>query len=255
MFRGETSGERIGPFVSQFLWRDVCYGVKTVEQRFRAPSRRQSFLNSFDSWVACQRGSRTGETLRLDPTRRDISSYRELVEYVHRDFSFQPFMNAALIALHIGGDRRDAVLSPTNPYRGSVTQFGDITLGSKNVLSLLAQKTSYYYKWRAHRRARPEAIGARLDLPLSGRKSYDLHPAILEATGSRVPKRVSVPGCCLRPIPRVARRIRRIRPLAPSTPERARSCSRRSLTKDISFQIRSKPRSTVRDLRRGEART
>jgi len=41
---------------------------------------------------------------------------------------------------------------PTNPYRGSRTQFGDITLGSKNVLSLVAQaallgqKGAYFHK-------------------------------------------------------------------------------------------------------------
>jgi hypothetical protein len=58
-------------------------------------------------------------------------------------------MDAALMILSMG---RDAVPSPTNPYRGSRSEFGDITFGSKNLLSLLAQasllaqKTSYYYK-------------------------------------------------------------------------------------------------------------
>jgi len=42
---------------------------------------------------------------------------------------------SALIMLALGKD----VLSTTNPYRGSRTQIGDITLGSKNVLSMLAQ--------------------------------------------------------------------------------------------------------------------
>src|SRR5262249_28951742 len=69
------------------------------------------------------------------------------------------------------------------------TQFGDISFGSKNLLSLLAQasllgqKTSYYQKWQVHRRGRPEAFGARIDVHLSGRKSYDLHSAILESDG------------------------------------------------------------------------
>jgi hypothetical protein len=67
-------------------------------------------------------------------------------------------MNAALIMLALGKD----ALSPTNPYRGSRTQFGDITLGSKNVLSLVAQaallgqKGAYFHKWQVHRRLRPE---------------------------------------------------------------------------------------------------
>jgi hypothetical protein len=185
LFRGETAGDRSGPFISQFLWRDIPFGLKTVDQRFFAPARGQSFLTTFGAWLACQRGARSQGAL-LDDEPHYISSYRELIEYVHRDFSFQAFMDAALIILR-GGD--DAVLSPTNPYRGSKTEFGDITFGNKNILSLLAaasllaQKTSYYQKWQVHRRARPESVGGRIDAQLSRRKSYDLHPAILECEG------------------------------------------------------------------------
>ena len=149
LFRGETAGERRGPLVSQFLWLDIPYGAGTVEQRFRAPSRGQEFVTTFAEWLACQRGAKVRGLIKFDSTPRYISSYRELCEYVHRDFSFQPFMDAALIIMRMGGD---AVLSRTNPYRCATGQFGDITLGSKNVLSLLAQasllaqKASYYYK-------------------------------------------------------------------------------------------------------------
>jgi len=186
LFRGETAGDHRGPFVSQFLLRDIPYGLKTVHQRFRAPTRGQSFLTTFDAWVACQRGARPQSQLRFDGEPRYIASYRELVEYVHRDFSFQAFMDAALIILSMAGE---AVLSPTNPYRGSRSEFGDITFGSKNLLSLLAQasllaqKTAYYYKWQVHRRARPETFGGRIEVQLTGRKSYNLHPAILACDG------------------------------------------------------------------------
>jgi hypothetical protein len=47
--------------------------------------------------------------------------------------------------------------------------------------SLLAQKTSYYQKWQVHRRARPESFGGCIDVHLSGRKSYDIDPAILRS--------------------------------------------------------------------------
>ena len=76
-------------------------------------------------------------------------------------------------------------LSPTNPYRGSRTQFGDITFGNKNVLSLIAQaallgqKGAYYHKWLVHRRLRPECFAGRIEVHLSGRKSYDIDSAIL----------------------------------------------------------------------------
>jgi hypothetical protein len=186
LFRSDAADDRRGPFVSQFLWRDVPFGPKIVQQRFRVPAQGQDFLTGFDAWLACQRGARSAETPHIDHEPRYIANYRALTEFVHHDFSFQAFMDAALIVLRMGGD--DA-LSPTNPHRGSRTQFGDITFGSKNLLSmlaqasLLAQKVSYFRKWQIHRRARPEVFGGRIDIHLSGRKSYDIHPAILHSDG------------------------------------------------------------------------
>lgn len=184
LFRSGARGDLRGPFVSQFLWQDIPFGLKTIDQHYRVPARGQHFLTRFDAWLACQRGALSTENMRFEAEPRYIANYRGLTEYVHRDFSFQAFMNAALIVLRMGGDE---VLSPTNPYRGSGTQFGDITLGNKNLLSmlaqasLLAQKVSYYQKWQVHRRARPECFGGRIDVHLTGRKSYDIHPAVLHS--------------------------------------------------------------------------
>jgi len=189
LFRGISAGDQRGPFVSQFLWHDIPYGLKIVDQRFPVPIPGQNFLTRFEDWLACQRGARAKNAPRIGAEPRYITTYRSLAEYAHRDFSFQPFMDAALIILRMGGERGDDLLSPTNPYRGSHTQFGDITLGNKNLLtllaqaSLLAQKTSYYQKWQVHRRARPEAFGGRIDVHLSGHKSYDIDPTILHSEG------------------------------------------------------------------------
>src|SRR5215831_213617 len=87
LFRGETVGDRRGPLVSQFLWRDIPYGLQTIEQRYRVPQPGQDFLTTFDKWLDCQRGGRARAPTRFDPTSRYIASYRALVEYVHRDFS------------------------------------------------------------------------------------------------------------------------------------------------------------------------
>jgi hypothetical protein len=87
--------------------------------------------------------------------------------------------------LRLGGE----ALSPTNPYRGSRTQFGDITFGNKNVLSLLGQaallgqKGAHYHKWLVHRRLRPECFAGRIEVHLSGRNSYDIDQAVLRCDG------------------------------------------------------------------------
>jgi hypothetical protein len=131
--------------------------------------------------LACQRGRKPRAKLEYANSSRYICSNRELAEFVHRDFSFQAYMNAALIMLHFGED----ALSPTNPYHGSKTQFGDITFGNKNILSMVAQaaelgqKGAYYHKWLVHRRLRPEVFGGRLQSHFSERKSYDIQSDIL----------------------------------------------------------------------------
>jgi hypothetical protein len=182
LFRGETPGEFIGPYVSQFLWLEIPYGIKKIDQRYTFPVRGQNFLTGYADWLACQRGQEPRRKILLDDQPRYVCSNRELAEYVHHDFSFQAYMNAALILLQFG----EEALSPTNPYRGSRRQFGDITFGNKNVLSMLAQasllgqKGSYYHKWLVHRRLRPEVFGGRLETCLSGKKSYDIHSDLLQ---------------------------------------------------------------------------
>jgi hypothetical protein len=210
IFRGETAGDLVGPYLSQLLWLDVPYGITRIPQRYVFPGRGQGFLTAFREWLACQRGQRPARKLAFEDAPRYISSNRELAEFVHQDFSFQPYLNAALIMLGLGED----ALSPTNPYRGSKTQFGDITFGAKNVVSLVAQaallgqKGSYYHKWLVHRRLRPEVFGARLEVHAAGRKSYDVHPdvlrcdavaRVLSATGSRLLPSAFPEGCPTHP--------------------------------------------------------
>jgi hypothetical protein len=181
LFRGETPGDLAGPYVSQFLWLDVPYGMTTIQQRYRSPGRGQGFLTDYKEWLACQSGMGTGARLRFDPEPRFICSNRDLAGFVHRDFPYQAYLNAALIMLGFS----EGALSPTNPYRGSRTQVGGMTFGGPNVLSLLgaasliALKGSYYHKWLVHRRLRPESFAGRVETHLSGRKKYDIHADVL----------------------------------------------------------------------------
>ena len=174
---------------------------------------------------------RAGVKTRFAAQRRYLATARDLSEYIHSDFSYQPYLNAALIALAYGSE----ALSPTNPYRRSKRQFGDITLGNKDVLTLvaqaalLAQKGSWYHKWQVHRRLRPEAFSGRVDNQLAGRYRYDVHADLLarRRPGAHA-RRAAAARSSPRHIPKAARRTRRIRPRTPPMPGRAARCSRRS---------------------------
>lgn len=200
LFRGETTGDPIGPFISQFLWLDVPYGIKTIEQQYRFPTKGQSFLTDYQEWLACQRAVKPTHKLQFDSQPRFICSHRELAEYVHQDFSFQPYLNAALIILRFGSE----ALSPTNPYHASKTQFGDITFGNKNILSLVAQaaiigqKGAWYHKWLVHRRLRPESFAGRIENQIKGKKAYDIHADILNCDALK--RSIATNRTCLLPV-------------------------------------------------------
>jgi hypothetical protein len=99
LFRGTTDGDLIGPYLSQFLWQDVPYGVLPISQRIRTSIPGIDFLTSFDEWLAIQNGATPRKTTWLDRTTRYIRSARDLTRYVHEDFSYEAFLNACLILL------------------------------------------------------------------------------------------------------------------------------------------------------------
>jgi membrane-associated phospholipid phosphatase len=134
---------------------------------------------NYSSWLAVQNGGATGAN-RLDQTLRHIMTGRDLTEFVHWDFTYQAFLDAALILLtmRVPFDSR-------NPYRNSVTQSGFGTFGGPHVLDLVARvatcaiKACWYQKWLVHRRLRPEEFGARVHNVKIGAANYPIHDALL----------------------------------------------------------------------------
>jgi membrane-associated phospholipid phosphatase len=98
-----------------------------------------------------------------------------------KDFSYQGFLNAALILLSHGA----GALDPNNPYNGYGRQGAFVNFGGPDILTMVAQvalmglKAAWYQKWSVHRRARPEAIGCKVHSVLSGTASYPIHPSLL----------------------------------------------------------------------------
>ena len=183
-FRGATPGDLAGPYISQFLWMDIPYGIKPVDQRYVLPHTSQAFLTSADDWLACQRGVRPKAKIVFDDLPRYIANNHDLSEWVHQDFNFQASLSAALIIQKWGDD----AVSSMNPYKASKTQGGGVTWG-REVLGLLSQLTSaaqkacYFHKWLVHRRIRPEAYGGKLDAQVSGRNALDIHSDLVHCDG------------------------------------------------------------------------
>jgi hypothetical protein len=183
LFRGRSAGDAAGPYVSQFLLKDVPLTPHRLEQRIRTAVPGVDYLRAYDGWLANQNGALAAVN-RFDDRARYIRNGRDLGEYVHRDFSYQPYLNACLMALRMG-----VPADGGNPYKHSRTQSAFITFGQPYLLYLLAAVTQcslavcWYQKWRVHRRLRPEEMGGRVDNHLRGAAAYPLHRDLLDCAG------------------------------------------------------------------------
>lgn len=165
LFRGETAGDRAGPFVSQFLFKPIPFGALALPQACRVPIEGADFMTRFDEHLRVQNGLPATAALRFETDGRFIRNGRDLAEWVRGDFSYQAFLAAAQILLGFG----PAALAPSNPYRASRTQGGFVTFGGPHVLDLVARvailalKAAWFHKWLVHRRLRPEELGGRVE--------------------------------------------------------------------------------------------
>jgi membrane-associated phospholipid phosphatase len=182
MFRGNTPGDLVGSYLSQFLWLDVPYGATIIVQRCRTTVAGDDYMTAYPEWLNNQRGFPPARVNKLDPTPRYLRNGRDVGEYVHRDFTYQAFLNACLILLAM-----HAPLKATNPYTRSVTQGGFVTFGAPHVLDMVARvanaalKASWCHKWLVHRRLRPEAFAGRVHNHLTGTAQYPLHAEVLNS--------------------------------------------------------------------------
>ncbi len=169
--------------MSQFLWNYIPYGPMTIPQTYVMPAAGQDFMTSQGDWLAIQNGGAPSGSIATDPIPRYISRGRDLAEWVHKDFPYQAFLNAALILLGLGPNAVDSA----NPYRTSATQGGFVTFGAAEILDLVARvarqalKAAWYQKWLVHRRVRPEAFAGCVHFHMTGAKIYPIHPELLES--------------------------------------------------------------------------
>jgi len=181
LFRGSAGGDLVGPYISQFLWKPVPFTPLRVEQKIRTAVPGLDYLTDFDGWLAIQNGALSGVN-RFDESPRYIRNGRDLGEYVHRDFTYQAFLGACLIALKAG-----TLPDGGNPYKHSRTQGAFTTFGQPFLLSVVAMvtqaalKACWYQKWVVHRRIRPEELAGRVEVHLRKSAEMPLHESLFSS--------------------------------------------------------------------------
>lgn len=175
LFRGSTRGDVAGPYISQFLLKDIPYGTLLIAQRNALAPERVDHLTDRASWLAAQRGRLVSVPPPDYGQPRYLHKPRDLATYVHYDALYEAYLNAALYLLAAG-----APLDQGIPYQHSANQDGFGTYGGPHILSLVTEvatralKAVWFQKWFVHRRQRPEAFGGRIDAHLTGLRRYDM---------------------------------------------------------------------------------
>ena len=176
LFRGTSSGDLNGPYLSQFLWKDIPYGAGVIVQQYSTPHSGIDFLTSYDEWLAIQNGQSPPRSMILDDSPRFIRNARDLTWYVHQDFTYQAYLNACQILLHSG----NVGLSRSNPYSSFNKESAFVTFGAANILEWIgsiasaALRAAWCQKWLIHRRLRPEEFGGRVYQRIANSKSYPI---------------------------------------------------------------------------------
>ena len=181
VFRGILNGDKVGPYISQFLYQTVPFGALSIEQQLLPLQAGLNYMTTLTDAVNVQRGIAAGPQ-SFGATRRYISNFRDLAAYVHVDALHQAYLQAALILLGQGVAVDSGFpLNATTRSGGFVTFGGAAILGLVTEVAVAALKATWYQKWNVHRRLRPEAMGIRTHVHRTGGASYPIHSQLLNS--------------------------------------------------------------------------
>jgi hypothetical protein len=186
LFRGFTVGDLIGPYVSQLLLKPFSYGAVVIGSGYKTELPLSlggsDHLITFTDWLSCENGVVPSAVVHPDPTPRFPRLGRDLGVYAHVDTPYEAYFNAAQMLAASG-----VPLNPANPYVKSKTESGFATFGTPHLLALLGEVSSralkavWYGKWYVHRVIRPEELGGRIHLNLTGQKNYPIDASVLDS--------------------------------------------------------------------------
>jgi len=182
LFRGTTPGSLEGNYISQFLLQPIPQGAMSVEQKIRVTGVGDDHMTTEADWLNILRGGSPTTVATFDPEPRYISTGRDLGDYVHNDYPYQAYLNAALILLNSG-----APVNPANPFINRTTSGAFVTFGAADILSRVAEvshmalRTAWAQKWLVHRRVRPEVFGGRIHQKFAGSYDSEIHQDALES--------------------------------------------------------------------------
>ncbi len=176
LFRGNFSGEKVGPYMSQLLLVPTNFGAAPFDQRYITYRPGIDYLTDETSWFNVQNGGSTALTNQPESIPRYLHDGRGLAAWTHVDELYQAYFTAYLVLESLG-----VPANPTNPYAGANVQKPFGTFGPPDRAAVLAEVSKcalnavWYQKWAIHLRHRPEA-GAGLVHLINGGTTFSAAP-------------------------------------------------------------------------------
>ncbi|MFB5198212.1 vanadium-dependent haloperoxidase [Neobacillus sp. KR4-4] len=181
LFRGNYQGSIEGPYISQFLWKNIPFVSTEIIQQYNTILPGDDHLTSYSEWLAVQNGSNP-HNKKMDSVPRYIRNGRDLAEWVHNDSSIDSGLMACYLLLSYGSK----ALDQENPYFNSATQVGFPTFGVPHILDFITRASRpaldavWFQKWLVHRRLRPEEFGGRIHNKMMG-ADYPINPVVMSS--------------------------------------------------------------------------
>ena len=205
VYRGRTPGDKVGPYLSQFLlignqglgnihdFADglIMYGSIRIDQRVRVAEAQKDYMTTWEAWIDAQNGAdlRGLETYSDSPAYRFMATPRDLATYVHYDALYEAYLNACLIMLGLG-----IPFDPNIPFQDKDfqdKQQGFAQFGGPHILSLVTEvatralKAVRFQKFNVHRRLRPEGVGGWINRFQNGdTENIEIMQTLVDGLGS-----------------------------------------------------------------------
>lgn len=195
IFRGNTVGELVGPYISQLFLLNIPKGALTVEQKYEAPP---AITTAQSGGFTVEWGRNNTEMVNIQNgnlsilpsgapanalVKHYINNARVLAEVVHSDPAFQIGYSASLILLGLGASSNPGI--PVLPNQTNFCTNG----GAPSLQCALATVTEFalrhawYWKWQIYRRLRPEVVSLWVDniknSRISNASNYDIDSLLL----------------------------------------------------------------------------
>lgn len=176
IFRGVMDADVQGPYISQFLYRDVKMGGFMTKQRYATKMEGTDYMKLWDVALLAQSGNIIEPQVPPRTVSRYLMTGRDLATYVHADEPYQAFYNTCVILM----DLKAPMNIPANPVESYFVNLGraDIQaiLGTVGRNALLA---AWYIKWNTLF-IRPETLGIEVErVYRTNENPYKISPELL----------------------------------------------------------------------------